>query len=78
MRQKGNALYWDLVAETMKREALSQREAEYALTLYTLKRYHRQGHSTRQIALHLHKVWGLCPMTYYRRLAKARQTICIP
>lgn len=78
MLNKGTDQYWALVADLMRREGMGQREAEYALTIRWILRYSQQGHRAHPIILRLEAQWGLHSTTLYRRLAKARQTICIP
>lgn len=62
----------------MRKEGLHQRDAELSLFIRTVLKHHEEGVSDYTIAKRLHSAWGLHHTTYYRRLAKARQTICIP
>jgi len=78
MQKRTNQIYWDLVQQVMDDTCLNQKCAEHHLVLQTILKYHRQGFSTHTIAKRLHQQWGLDITTYYRRLAKARRTICIP
>ena len=70
--------YWELLEREMDRQRLPQRQAEMTLFIRIIKANRHRGFSHRHIARRLHVVWGLGERTYYRRLAKARQTICIP
>ena len=78
MRRKGTELYYQLVQELMTAEGLCQRTAEYELVIRAMQRHQRQGFTTFYIAKQLQRKWGMDIATYYRRLARARQTICIP
>lgn len=77
MQRKSTQLYWDLVQQTMDREQVNQQLAEDLLLVNVAIEYGRAGWSQYQIARRLEKLWGFHHITYYRRIKKARQTVCI-
>ena len=77
MQRKTTPLYWQLVQETMDREQLTQQAAEELLVIEEAVKYLRAGWSHYQIGIRLQAMWGLNRTTYWRRIRKARQTVCI-
>ena len=77
MQRKTTALYWALVHHTMQEEGCSQSEAELLLVITEAVKYRMAGWSHYQIGTRLQAMWGLNRSTYWRRLKKARQTVCI-
>ncbi len=71
-------LYWQLVQSMMSLEGLYQRAAEVEVFRRHVKRARENGFPHRTIQRQLTEMWGLSHGAYYRRLARARQTICIP
>lgn len=72
------ATYWEQVTRLMDRDGLNQREAAQALFVSIVRKERFAGHAHDLIFTRLHQRWGISHGTYYRRLAKARRTICIP
>ena len=78
MRKVATVQYWDAVGDLMAREGVGQRQAEHLLIVRALTEAARNGTTARQAIPRLQARWGLSQAMYYRRLARARQTICLP
>ena len=77
VRRKTTPLYWRLVQQVMDEEQCDQQTAEDTLLIREATRYGMAGWSQHQIAKQLKQQWGIARASYYRRLAKARATVCI-